>query len=140
MMSHVLLEPLAALVLIVASVNAVAQTNQVSVNAALDQRVRAELAQFKGKVNLFAKNLDTGAVYELGGDGQVATASTIKIAIMVEAFTRVAQGKAKWTDELVLTKEKKVGGAGILFEFGDGLRLSFRDAVNLMMNETRAGN
>ena len=76
--------------------------------------MRAEVAQFKGKVKLFAKNLDTGAVYESGGDERVPTASTIKIAIMVEAFARVAEGKAKWTDELVLTKEKKVGGSGIL--------------------------
>ncbi len=52
---------------------------------------------------------------------------------MVEAFSRVAEGKAKWTDELVLTKEKKVGGAGILPEFTDGLRLTLRDGVTLMM-------
>jgi len=99
----------------------------------LDQRVRAEVSQFKGKVSLYAKNLDTGAGYEFGGDDRVPTASTIKIAVMIEAFARVADRKAKWTDELILAKEKKVGGSGILHEFGDGLRLSFRDAVNLMM-------
>ncbi|HEY6229923.1 MAG TPA: serine hydrolase [Pyrinomonadaceae bacterium] len=95
--------------------------------------MRAEVAQFKGKVNLFAKNLDTGAVYQLAGDEPVSTASTIKIAIMIEAFARVADGKARWTDELLLTKEKKVGGSGILNEFGDGLRLTLRDAITLMM-------
>jgi beta-lactamase class A len=52
---------------------------------------------------------------------------------MIEAFGRVAQGKAKWTDELVLVKGKKVGGAGILPEFTDGLRLTLRDGVTLMM-------
>lgn len=100
---------------------------------ALDSRVRAEVSQFKGKVSLFAKNLDTGAVYELSSDERVPTASTIKIAVMIEAFARVAEGKQKWTDELVLTKEKKVGGSGILFEFADGLHLTFRDGVSLMM-------
>jgi len=124
---------LAVLVLLVAISDATAQTSPAAVNATLDQRVRAEVAQFKGKVNLSAKNLDTGAVYELGGDERVATASTIKIAVMIEAFARVAEGKAKWTDELTLTKEKKVGGAGILQEFAVGLRPSFRDAVTLMM-------
>jgi len=128
-----LLKPLPLFVLLVATVGAFAQTNPPAANAVLDQRVRADLAQFKGKVNLFAKNLDTGAMYELGGDVRVPTASTIKIAIMVEAFARVTEGKAKWTDELVLTKEKKVGGAGILPEFGDGLRLTLRDGVTLMM-------
>lgn len=124
---------LALLVALLASASAFAQTDQAAKQAALDKRVRAEVTQFKGKVSLFARNLDTGAVYELGGDDRVQTASTIKIAIMVEAFARVAEGKAKWTDELVLTKEKKVGGSGILQEFGDGLHLTFRDAVTMMM-------
>ncbi|MCA1626866.1 MAG: class A beta-lactamase-related serine hydrolase [Acidobacteria bacterium] len=99
----------------------------------LDSRVRAEVANFKGKVWLSAKNLDTGATYELNGDERVRTASTIKAPIMVEAFARVVEGKAKWGDELLLTKEKKAGGSGILFEFGDGLKLTLRDAVNLMI-------
>jgi beta-lactamase class A len=99
----------------------------------LDRRVRAEVAGFEGSVSLYAKNLDTGAEYSLGGDDRVRTASTIKVAVMIEAFARVAEGKAKWTDELVLTKEKKVAGSGILHEFSDGLRLTFRDAVTLMM-------
>jgi beta-lactamase class A len=116
--------------LLLVSSSAYGQTDK---DPTLDKRVRGEVAQFKGKVSLFAKNLDTGAVYTLGGDDQVPTASTIKLAIMVEAFSRVAEGKAKWTDELVLTREKKVGGAGILPEFADGLRLTLRDGVTLMM-------
>jgi beta-lactamase class A len=132
-MSQVLIKTLPVLLLLIASVTGFAQTNQGLKQTALDQRVRAEIAQFRGKVNLFAKNLDTGEVYDLGGDDRVQTASTIKIAIMVEAFARVAEGKAKWTDELILTKEKKVGGSGILPEFADGLHLSFRDGVMLMM-------
>jgi beta-lactamase class A len=101
--------------------------------SSLDSRIRAEVAQFKGKVSLFAKNLDTGAAYELGGDHRVRTASTIKVAIMVEAFARVAEGKAKWGDEVVLTNAKKVSGSGVLQELSDGLKLTLRDAVTLMM-------
>lgn len=99
----------------------------------LDTRVRAEVSGFSGTVRIYAKNLDTGATYSFGGEERVRTASTIKIAVLVEAHARVAEGKAKWTDELVLTKEKKVGGAGILPEFADGLKLTLRDAINLMM-------
>jgi beta-lactamase class A len=103
------------------------------VPAWLDRRVRAEVAGFNGNVSLYAKNLDTGNVYSFGGDDAVRTASTIKLAVMVEAYARVAEGRAKWTDELLLTKEKKVSGSGILQEFSDGLRLTLRDAVVLMM-------
>lgn len=99
----------------------------------LDGLVRAEVTPFKGKVYVFAKNLDTGVTYSLNGDERVRTASTIKIAVMIEAFTRVGEGRAKWTDELVLTKAARYGGSGVLPELADGLRLTLRDCVNLMM-------
>src|ERR1043166_7962666 len=99
----------------------------------LDAQIRAEVAGFKGKVYLFAKNLDTGETYSYNGDERVRTASTIKIAIMIEAWARGAEGKAKWTDELVLTKAARYSGSGILPEMSDGLRLSLQDCVRLMM-------
>ena len=99
----------------------------------LDNQVKPLIASFKGKVSLFAKNLDTGETYAFNADDRVRTASTIKIAVMIEAFARVDKGDLKWTDEVVLTKEKKVSGSGILGELSDGLRLTLRDAVNLMM-------
>ena len=114
------------LLLLIVTVTAQAQTT-------LDDQVKPIVASFKGKVSLFAKNLDTGETYGFNRDERVRTASTIKIAVMIEAFARVAEGKAKWTDEVVLTKEKKVSGSGILNELSDGLKLTLRDAVNLMM-------
>src|SRR3989454_5312209 len=99
----------------------------------LDSQVKAALASFKGKVSLFAKNLDAGQTYAFGADDRVRTASTIKVAVMIEAFGRVAEGRAKWTDELVLTKAARYGGSGVLPELADGLRLTLRDCVNLMM-------
>src|SRR5437667_4659268 len=109
------------------------QSNSSSSPASLDAQVRAETAQFKGKVSLFARNLDSGESYSLNGDERVPTASTIKIAVMIETFARVAEGRAKWTDDLVLTKAARYGGSGVLPELSDGLRLTLRDCVNLMM-------
>jgi len=120
------------LLLTLFAANAVGQTAATRTQA-LDNQVRAEIAPFKGKVFLFAKNLDTGESYSFNGDERVRTASTIKIAVMIEAFGRVAEGKAKWTDELVLTKAARYGGSGILPELGDGLRLTLRDCLRLMM-------
>src|SRR5258705_9935374 len=109
------------------------RVNNSQSSSALDGQIKNQLSSFKGKVNLFAKNLDSRETYSLNADDRVRTASTIKIAVMVEAFARVAEGRAKWTDELVLTKEKKVSGSGILVELSDGLHLTLRDGVNLMM-------
>ena len=116
-----------------AIVLALAATAYGQSNSSLDTRMRAEIAPFKGKVFLYAKNLDTGEVYSFNGDERVRTASTIKIAIMIETFARVAEGKAKWTDELILTKAARYGGSGILPELGDGLHLTLQDCVRLMM-------
>jgi len=99
----------------------------------LDRRVRAEVASFNGNVYLYAKNLDTGAEYSLNADEPVRTASTIKVAVMVEAFARVSEGRAKWSDELVLGKPARYAGSGVLQDLTDGLRLTLRDAVTLMM-------
>ena len=118
------------LLLSIFAANSVAQKGE---SPALDSKVRAEIAPFKGKVFLFAQNLDTGQTYSFNGDERVRTASTIKIAVMIEAFARVADGRAKWTDELVLTKAARYAGSGILPELSDGLRLSLRDCVHLMM-------
>jgi beta-lactamase class A len=118
-----------ALLVCVLTVGAQAQTRI----ERIDNQVKNLVNAFKGKVSLFAKNLDTGETYALNADERVRTASTIKIAVMIEAYARVAAGKLKWTDELILTKEKKVGGSGILNELSDNLHLTLRDAVNLMM-------
>ena len=102
-------------------------------NDDLDARIRAEIQPFRGKVWIYAKNLDTGKTYSLDGDLRVRTASTIKLAIMVEAFARVAEGRAQWSDEIIMTKEKKQPDGGVLQELADGTRLTLRDAVNLMI-------
>jgi beta-lactamase class A len=99
----------------------------------LDEKIKAEMLNFSGKVWIYAKNLDTGTDYALRADEQVRTASTIKLPIMTEVFRQVAEGKLNWTDELLLTKEKKQGGSGILFEFSDNTKIDLRTAVNLMI-------
>jgi beta-lactamase class A len=122
-----------ALLVVALAANVVMTQTPAPQASSLDTLVRAEIAPFKGKVYLFAKNLDTGVTYSFSGNERVRTASTIKVAVMIEAFTRVADGRAKWTDELVLTKAARYGGSGVLPELADGLRLTLRDCVNLMM-------
>lgn len=126
-MKFILRTALLALGLLFTAQQSFAQPNS------LDTRIRDEITPFKGKVFVFAKNLETGATYTYKGDERVRTASTIKIAVMIEAFARVDEGKAKWTDELVLTKAARYSGSGILPELGDGLKLTLQDCVRLMM-------
>ena len=61
------------------------------------------------------------------GDAKVRTASTIKLPIMATIFREVADGRAKWDEQLELRKEDKVSGSGVARELSDGLRLPLRD-------------
>lgn len=99
----------------------------------LEEKINAAVKDFKGKVWIYAKNLDSGKTFSLRGDERVRTASTIKLPIMVETYFQISEGKLKWTDEIVLTKEKKVSGSGILGEFSDNTKIDLRTAVNLMI-------
>lgn len=101
-------------------------------NALLD-KIKARCSASPGTVGLAAKNLHTGAEVVYRADEKVRTASTIKLPIMVESFAAVAEGRAKWTDEVTLTADDKVYGSGVLREFSDNIKLPFRDLVNLMI-------
>ena len=99
----------------------------------LDQRVKAQIQGFAGKVSLYAKNLQTGASYGIAAEEPTRTASTIKLAIMVECFFEASEGKLKWTEPLKITKDEKVSGSGIAQDLSDGDELPIRDMVDLMI-------
>jgi beta-lactamase class A len=96
-------------------------------------RIKDIAAQFPGKVSIYAKNLRTGAAYDLNGSNRVNTASTIKLPILIAVFTAVEEGRVHWTDTSELTKASKVGGSGVLQEMSDGTRVPLRDLVRYMM-------
>jgi len=99
----------------------------------LDERIKAELENFRGNAWIYAKNLDTGKDFAFRADEQVRTASTIKLAIMTEVFAQVSEGKRKWTDEFTLTKQNRFGGSGVLGELSDGTKIDLKTATNLMI-------
>jgi beta-lactamase class A len=99
----------------------------------LDERIKAELENFRGNAWIYAKNLDTGRDFAFRADEQVRTASTIKLPIMTAVFAHVAEGKMNWTDEFTLTKQNRFGGSGVLGEFTDGTKIDLKTAVNLMI-------
>jgi len=102
-------------------------------NMTLDQQIQARLQSIPAKVSLYAKNLQTGATYAIAAEQPVRTASTIKLAIMVECFFEAAEGALKWTEPLKVTAEEKVSGSGIVQDFSDGVELPIRDMMDLMI-------
>lgn len=111
-------------------------------NAKLDRDLKAQVQGFAGKVSLYAKNLQTGVSYGIAAEAPVRTASTIKLAIMVECFFEAAEGKLKMSEPVKLVHDEKVSGSGLLQEFTDGDELPLRDVIDLMivMSDNTATN
>jgi beta-lactamase class A len=119
--------------LLMAPLFAVVSAAPHDVTSQVDQRIKAKLQGFPGKVTLFAKNLDSGAEYAMLPDEPVRTASTIKLPIMVECFAEASEGKLNLTEALKLTDAEKVSGSGILQDLSDGDQLPLRDVMDLMI-------
>lgn len=100
---------------------------------ALDRSIQDRIGNFGGKVSLYAKNLQTGQTYGLRENEPVRTASTIKLAIMVECFFEQAEGKLKWSEPLTVTEDEKVSGSGLLQDVTPGFQISIKDAIDLMI-------
>ncbi len=100
---------------------------------AMQSKVSAAIANFKGNVWLYARNLDTGKTYGVREDEKVRTASTIKLPILVAVHAAVEAGKANWNDLLPMSDKQKIGGSGVLSEFAGGQRFQLGDLANLMI-------
>jgi beta-lactamase class A len=99
----------------------------------LDDAIKARIAGFHGNVSVYAKNLDSGAVYDLAGDEPVRTASTIKLPVMIECFSEAAEGKLDFGEMISLPENEKVPGSGILQDLSTGDRFPVRDLMMLMI-------
>src|SRR5438477_13093416 len=87
----------------------------------LQQQLNRMASRFHGNVALFAVNMRTGATVAINPDQLVATASVIKLPILVETFAQVKAGKRSLDDKVVLSSEHQVPGSGILGQLRPGL-------------------
>jgi len=106
---------------------------RVATRGSLEDQVEVALRGFHAKVNLFAKNMDTGRTFGYRPDARVRTASTIKLPLLAAAFQAISEGKASWDDRVILKDEDKVSGAGILPEFSTGDSITLRGLSHLMI-------
>ena len=102
--------------------------------ADLQQQLEAMSRDFHGHVAIFAKNLKSGATVAIDADEPVQTASVIKLALMLETFAQVKDGKLKLDDPLPLVKDNQVAGSGILTFLHPGLNTTVEDNVVLMID------
>jgi beta-lactamase class A len=102
-----------------------------------DTQLDAQLQQIAqahhGSVAVFAENLKTGQTASLNADLPVQTASTIKMAILLDAAEQIRAGKASLSEKLTLTPDNQVPGSGIIGQLDTPLTLTLRDVLHLMV-------
>lgn len=91
------------------------------------------IASFDGTVGIAARNLATGEEILVNADARFPTASVIKTAVMVEAWHQASAGVLPFDTRVTLREADKVGGSGVLNGLSDGLQLTVRDLVHLMI-------
>lgn len=104
-------------------------TKSATVVAAIER----ELAAFPGTGGVAAKHLDTGEEIRVNAEELTATASTIKVPILIELFRQVETGEVSLDQRLALTEDIRTEGSGILRELSPGVELSVLDHATLMI-------
>ena len=88
----------------------------------------------KGRVSVAVKHLWTGESFEYHADQVMPTASLIKFPVMIEAYRQAAAKQIDFDSVVVLKKQDKVPGSGVLTDhFTEGATFRLRDAVRLMI-------
>lgn len=95
--------------------------------------IEREFMEFAGTGGVAAKNLVTGEEIRVNADATTATASTIKVPILIELYRQVEAGTVSLDDRLAVSKETLAPGSGILRDLSLGVELSVRDLAVLMI-------
>lgn len=101
--------------------------------AALHRRLDSLSDAHHGVVGYTVLNLDTGERLSRRGDEPFPTASLIKVPIAVAVMEQVALGQLSLDDRITVLKIEKVPGAGLLQFLHDGVEVTIRDAMWLML-------
>jgi beta-lactamase class A len=80
-----------------------------------------------GRLGIFVRSLDTGETFSLRGDEVFPTASTIKLAVLLELYRQAQEGKLRLGDEYPVQPKDVAEDSHILGHLAAGTRLSNRD-------------
>jgi beta-lactamase class A len=103
-------------------------------DAKFQAAVRDAEAGLDGVLGLALKDLKTGKTFLINEREVFPQASSIKIAILLEAFKQAEEGRLKLDEFIALEESRKVAGSGVLFYLGrPSLSLSVHDTAVLMI-------
>lgn len=99
----------------------------------LQAAIEKQAEDFKGTLGVSVKHLYTGESANINGDMVFPTASVFKIPVIVEFFRQVDAGTLSLKQQILLSERDKVPGSGVLKELTEGLPVTYKDLLSLMM-------
>jgi beta-lactamase class A len=100
----------------------------------LEQRITKLAAAFPGEMGVAVHDLSSGSEFSVGGDRRFPTASLIKLAVMVETYHQIAEGKLSKEKVIEVAAGDRVGDESVpLNMLHAGVRVTIADLVNLMI-------
>jgi beta-lactamase class A len=112
---------------------ALAQPNAPTPLARLEANIQRITKSVNATWGIYIKCLETGEEIALNADQQMDTMSVIKIPLMAEAFREIEAGKFKLTDRIKLADAAKRPGTGIIRSLDNGVELTIKDLLTLMI-------
>jgi beta-lactamase class A len=98
------------------------------------QRLTQLCDHFSGQLGIAARHLGTGEELAVHAGESFPTASSIKIAVLIELYRRAQAGELALSERLRYTPRDRTLGSGILSDMDDGLEPTLRDLAVLMMS------
>ena len=99
----------------------------------MEQRISALVREFRGVMAVAALDLRSREWIAVNADTRFPTASTIKVAVMLEAHHQAADGRLPLDATFTLRNADKVGGSGVVNGLHEGLTFTTADLIHLMI-------
>ncbi len=99
----------------------------------LQSRIQELLTENPARIGIALRHIENGAEVMIDADRPVPLASVVKVPIMVEAFRQISAQRIRLDDRWTLSHRFKTVGSGVLTALDDGLALSVRDILTLMI-------
>lgn len=97
--------------------------------------IQDAFGDISGDTAVYVSPVDSDTEVDSNDQPQRA-ASDIKLFIMIAAYQQVKDGELSLSDDYTLTDSDKVGGTGKLREMADGTKISIKDLIGYMMEDS----
>jgi beta-lactamase class A len=102
--------------------------------APIRERLEGLVRTFPGTLGIAVRNLETGESFAVNGDARFPTASLIKVAVMVETYHQIAEGKFRAETAVTLAESDRAGDEPVVLnQLHPGISLTVSDLLALMI-------